>query len=50
MNLWFFLSVCVFMGLSFAAFVVHLHFKKEMKILEVEALKISAGNAVQSSK
>lgn len=46
-NLWFFLSVSVFMGLSFAIFVIYLSHKKEMKILEIEALKISVGNTAK---
>ncbi len=47
-NLWFFLSVCVCFGLSFVTFVIYLNHKKEMKALEIEAMKINAANATKT--
>lgn len=38
-NLWFFLSICVIFCLSFTGFVIYLSYKKDMKQLEIEALK-----------
>ncbi len=38
-NLWAFLSICVIFGVGFAMLVLYLNHKKEMKKLEIEALK-----------
>lgn len=38
-NVWFFLSVSVIFGTIFIMFVIYLGHKKEMKKMELEALK-----------
>ena len=47
-NLWFFLSLSVVVGLGFVMFVIYLSHKKEMKLLEIEAMKINAANPTQN--
>lgn len=44
-NLWGFLSICVMFGVSLSMLTVYLSHKKSMKELDIEAMKIKAGEA-----
>ena len=49
-NLWTFLSIGAVLGVLFAMFVVYINYKKTLKALEIEALKIENENSQATVK